>query len=147
MALFTTTYAPKTSAQVFGQQLAVAQLRDFITQYKKQQHKSALLLGPIGCGKTSSVYALAKELGYDVVELNSSDLRNAENITKFLSSALGQQSLFFTPKLVLIDEVDNLSGVADRGCIPALVKAIEKSSFPVILTANDIEESKFKALA
>ena len=147
MALFTTTYAPKTSAQVFGQQLAVAQLRDFITQYKKQQHKSALLLGPIGCGKTSSVYALAKELGYDVVELNSSDLRNAENITHFLSSALGQQSLFFTPKLVLIDEVDNLSGVADRGCIPALVKAIEKSSFPVILTANDIEESKFKALA
>ena len=147
MVLFTTKYAPKNADQVFGQQLAVSQLRNFITQYKQQQHKAALLLGSIGCGKTSSVYALAKELKYDVVELNSSDLRNAENITQFLSSALGQQSLFFTPKVILIDEVDNISGVADRGCIPALVKAIEKSSFPVILTANDIEDSKFKALA
>ncbi len=147
MSLFTIKYAPKNADQVFGQQLAVSQLRSFIVNYKQQQHKAALLLGPIGCGKTSSIYALAKDLKHDVVELNSSDLRNAENITQFLGSALGQQSLFFTPKIVLIDEVDNISGTADRGCIPALIKAIEKSSFPVILTANDIEESKFKALA
>src|SRR3989338_965928 len=147
MVLFTTKYAPKNADQVFGQQLAVSQLRNFITQYKQQQHKAALLLGSIGCGKTSSVYALAKELKYDLLELNSSDLRNTENITHFLNSALAQQSLFFTPKVVLIDEVDNISGVADRGCIPALLKAIEKSSFPVILTANDIADSKFKALA
>jgi len=147
MTLFTLKYAPKNADQVFGQQLAVSQLRNFITQYKQQKQKSALLLGPIGCGKTSSVYALAKELKHDVLELNSSDLRNADNITKFLNSALNQQSLFFTPKIILIDEVDNISGVADRGCIPALIKAVEKSSFPVILTANDIEESKFKALA
>ena len=146
MTLFTIKYAPKNADQVFGQQLAVSQVRSFIVDYKQQQRKAALLLGPIGCGKTISVYALAKELKYDVVELNSSDLRNAENITQFLNSALGQQSLFFTPKIVLIDEVDNISGVADRGCIPALIKAIEKSSFPVILTANDIEDSKFKAL-
>ncbi len=147
MSLFTLKYAPKNSSQVFGQQKAVEELKDFITNYQKKNHRAALLLGPIGCGKTSSVYALAKELNHDVLELNSSDLRNAENITQFLGSALGQQSLFFTSKIVLIDEVDNISGVADRGCIPALLKAIEKSSFPVILTANDIEESKFKALA
>lgn len=147
MSLFTIKYAPKNSNQVFGQQKAVEELKDFMVNYKQKKTKTALLLGPIGCGKTSSVYALAKELKYDVVELNSSDMRNAENITQFLNSALGQQSLFFTPKVVLIDEVDNISGVADRGCIPALLKAIEKSSFPVILTANDIEDSKFKALA
>lgn len=147
MTLFTIKYTPKNTDQVFGQQSAISQLRSFIVNYKQQQHKSALLLGPIGCGKTSSIHALAKELKYDIVELNSSDLRNAENITQFLNSALGQQSLFFTPKIVLIDEVDNISGIADRGCIPALMKALEKSSFPVILTANDIEDSKFKALA
>ena len=113
MALFTIKYAPKNTSQVFGQQLAVSQLRAFVIQYKQQQQKAALLLGPIGCGKTSSVYALAKELNYDVVELNSSDLRNAENITTFLNSALGQQSLFFTPKIILIDEVDNISGVTE----------------------------------
>ena len=69
---------------------------------------------------------IAKELKYDLLEINSSDLRNEEQIRTFLDAALGQRSLFFTPKLILIDEVDNISGVHDRGCIPALLKAMEK---------------------
>jgi len=146
MTLYTIKYAPENSDQIFGQQKAVEELKDFIINYKSKRQKAALLYGPIGNGKTSSVYAAAKELNYDILEINSSDLRNAENIKSFLDSALGQQSLFFKPKMVLIDEVDNISGVKDRGCIPALLKAIEKSSFPVILTANDIEDSKLKSL-
>lgn len=146
MALFTTKYAPKNSEQIFGQQKAVSELKDFITNYNQQKCKAALLYGPIGNGKTSSVYALAKELKHDILEINSSDLRNAENIKSFLDSALGQRSLFFTPKIILIDEVDNISGVKDRGCVPALLKAIEKSIFPIILTANEIHDSKLKPL-
>ena len=144
MSIYTLKYQPKSSKEIFGQDLAVSQLRDFIVNYKSKRQKAALLHGPIGTGKTCSVYALAKELNYDVLEINSSDLRNADNIKSFLSSALGQQSLFFMPKLILIDEIDNLSGVKDRGCIPALMKAIEKSSFPVILTSNDILDKKLK---
>jgi len=137
---------PKNSAEIVGQEKALAELKEFIINYKKKKPRAAILYGPIGTGKTSSVYALAKELDYDLLEINSSDLRNAEKINSFLNSALGQQSLFFRPKLILIDEVDNLSGVKDRGCIPEIVKAIEKSLFPVIMTANDIYESKLKAL-
>lgn len=146
MALFTTTYAPKNSHQVFGQEKALAELKEFITNYKKQKQKAALLYGPIGNGKTSSIYALAKELGFDILEINSSDLRNEANISSFLGSALGQQSLFFTPKLILIDEVDNVSGTKDRGCIPAILTAMTKSSYPLILTVNDPYEQKLKAL-
>ena len=144
--LFTTKYTPNKVSEVVGQQLAVSQLKNYVLNYKQQKQKAMLLWGPIGNGKTSSVYALAKELDYDILEINSSDLRKAENIKSFLDSALGQQSLFFKPKLILIDEVDNISGVKDRGCIPALLKAIEKSTFPVVLTANDPFEQKFKAL-
>ncbi len=146
MTLFTVKYAPKNTAQVFGQDLAVSQLKNFIVNYKQQKYRAALLQGPIGCGKTSSVYALAKELNYDLLEINSSDLRDAESIKSFLGAALGQQSLFFTPKMILIDEIDNISGVKDRGGLPAVVKAIESSTFPVILTGNDLEDSKFKSL-
>jgi len=146
MTLFTSKYAPENETQVFGQQKAVAELKDFIVNYKQKRQKAALIYGPIGNGKTSSVYALAKQLDYDLLEINSSDLRNKDMMSSFLGSALGQQSLFFKPKLILIDEIDNISGVKDRGCIQALTKAVDKSSFPVILTANDPYDSKFKAL-
>ena len=146
MTLFTVKYAPKNSSQVFGQEKAVAELKDYIVNYKTKKHRAALLHGPIGNGKTSSVYALAQELKYDLLEINSSDLRDAESIKTFLDQALGQQSLFFMPKLILIDEIDNISGRNDRGCIPALLTAIEKSKFPIALTANDIYEQKLKIL-
>ena len=146
MALFTAKYAPENSDQVFGQQKAVQELKDFIVNYKQKKHRAALIYGPIGNGKTSSVYALANELDYELMEINSSNLRNQDAMKTFLNSALGQQSLFFKPKLILIDEIDNVSGVKDRGAVQALTKAIEKSSFPVILTANDPFNSKLKAL-
>lgn len=145
--LFTIKYAPQRSEQIFGQDKAVAELRDFIVNYKKKPQRAALLLGPIGSGKTSSVYALAKELKYDLLEINSSDLRNEESMKTFLGAAIGQQSLFFIPKIILIDEIDNISGVRDRGCIPALLKIMEKSTFPLILTANDLSDSKFKSIS
>lgn len=146
MSLFTYKYAPKNEHQIFGQDLAVSQLKHFILHYNQQKYRAALLLGPIGVGKTAAVYALAQQLNYDLLEMNSSEVRNEEAIKSFLNAALGQQSLFFRSKIILIDEVDNISGVQDRGCLPALLQAIEKSKFPVILTANDVEESKFKAL-
>jgi replication factor C large subunit len=64
----------------------------------------------------------------------------------FLGGALGQQSLFFKQKIILIDEIDNISGISDRGCLSALSKALENSRFPVILTANDPFDSKFKSI-
>ncbi|MBI2145861.1 replication factor C large subunit [Candidatus Woesearchaeota archaeon] len=146
MALFTSKYAPQNSSQVFGQQLAVSQLKDFIVNYRQQKYKAALLQGPIGNGKTSSVYALARELNYNLIEINSSDIRNEDAITSFLGSAVNQQSLFFRPKIILVDEIDNVSGTQDRGCIPTIIKIMEKSHFPIIFTANDVSESKYKSL-
>ncbi|MBU1111973.1 MAG: replication factor C large subunit, partial [Nanoarchaeota archaeon] len=125
---------------------AVEELKDFIQNYKQKKQKAALLHGPIGTGKTSAVYALINELDYDILEINSSDLRNKDAMGSFLNSAMGQQSLFFKPKVILIDELDNFSGRKDRGGVPELVKALDKASFPVIMTANDPSDSKFKAL-
>ena len=146
MTLFTLKYAPNNTEQVFGQDKAVLQLKDFVQNYKQRKEKAALIYGPIGNGKTSSVYAIIKELDYDILEINSSDLRNKKALGEFLRSAMGQQSLFFKPKVILIDEIDNFSGMKDRGGIPELAKALDKSSFPVIMTSNDPFDSKFKAL-
>ena len=44
MTLFTLKYAPKNSDQVFGQDKAVSELKDFITNYKTKRNKAASLL-------------------------------------------------------------------------------------------------------
>jgi len=121
-------------------------LRDFLTDFKKQKKKAALLYGPTGTCKTSAVIALAKELGLELIEVNASDSRNKDSINEKIGNALKQQSLFFSGKIILVDEVDGVSGTKDRGGIPALVSLIANAAFPVVMTSNDPWDKKFNSL-
>ena len=146
MISWTRKYAPKSTAQVIGQKAQVLKLRSFIENFKKSKKKSALLYGFTGSGKTSSVYAIASELNCEILEINASDLRNAASIESVIGSASGQLSLFGLSKIILVDEIDGVSGAKDRGGIPALAKLIAKSAFPIVMTANDPWDKKFSAL-
>ncbi|KAK4471756.1 hypothetical protein MN116_005155 [Schistosoma mekongi] len=50
--------------------------------------KAFLLVGPHGTGKSSLIYALAKDLGFKVFELNSSSRRSGKDITSQFQIAL-----------------------------------------------------------
>jgi len=122
------------------------QLYDFVTNYAKQKKRALLLYGPTGTGKTAAVHALAKKLGLELIEVNASDYRNADEINSKVGNALKQQSLFSTGKLILVDEVDGIAGNEDRGGVAALADLIAESTFPIILTANDPWDSKFNTI-
>jgi len=141
----TKKYEPTTSSEI-PQETSIAQLKLFIQEYKKQKKKAALLHGASGTCKTSSVYAISKELGLEVIEVNSSDVRNGEEITEKLGNALKQHSLFYKGKVILMDELDGVSGTKDRGGIPALVKLLQDSKFPIVLTSNDPWDKKFSII-
>ena len=86
------------------------------------------------------------ENNYEVLELNASDERKKTTIEEFLENATTQQSLFMVPKIILIDEIDGLSGTKDRGAPQAIAKIIEKTNFPIIMTSNDVSLDKLRPL-
>ncbi len=124
----------------------IIKLAQFVNTFSKQKKKAMLLYGPSGTGKSCSAHALAKDMGWEIIEVNASDVRNAEQINERLGNALKQRSLFYSGKIILVDEIDGVSGTDDRGGIPALVDLIVKSSFPIILTAQDPWDKKFSSL-
>lgn len=133
-------HKPKTSKDIEGHPTAIEKLKRAI-----QNNKVALLHGRSGVGKTSAVYALANELNLEILELNASDLRNAENIDSIIKNALSQTSLFGLNKLILVDEIDGLNK-DDRGGAAALGKLLSNNKFPLVMTANDPWDSKLSTI-
>jgi replication factor C large subunit len=143
---WTQQHSPKKVNEVMGQAKAVAELKKFVLNFKQERKKARLLYGPTGSGKTCSVYALANELGLEVVELNASDVRNADGIASIVGNASQQMSLLFKGKIILIDEIDGVSGTKDRGGVPELGRTIQNTKFPIVMTANDPFNKKFSDL-
>lgn len=147
MVPWTHKHQPTTTLGICGQDAAVKQLQSLLSPgASRQQKKNAILYGPAGSGKTSSVHALARDSGLEIVEINASDVRNKEGISQMVGNAVKQQSLFFRGKIILVDELDGLSGTHDYGGIPALSALMQESSFPIICTAENPFDKKFSDL-
>ena len=146
MQPFTHKYTAKSTKDIVGQDEVISKLKSFIVNFSKEKKNSALIYGPSGTGKTCSVYAIAKEIGHEVIEVNASDFRNAEQINSKVGNAMKQRSLFASGKIILVDEIDGLSGHQDRGGIQAITKLIEDSTYPLILTATNPFDNKFSSL-
>jgi len=136
-------YRASCFADVRGQDLAIERVKLFLRQFPAK--RALILHGPPGVGKTSLAYALASEMDLEVFELNASDLRDKEKIEQILGPASMQRSLFKQGKIILVDEVDGIS-TRDRGGLPELLGIMEITSFPMLITANDIWQKKFNLL-
>jgi len=126
---------------VKGQEVAVEKIKKFIQEFPKKK-KAMILHGPPGTGKTTLAHVSAKESDSEIFELNASDFRNKESLDEKLRPALEQKSLSKKTKIILVDEADGISGYYDRGGVPELVRLIEDSKFPIIITANNVWDKK-----
>ena len=139
------THAPRAPEEVIGQQEAARRLTAYVREHRRGA-KPLLLAGPTGVGKTCLVHTIAASLDREIIEVNASDTRGKDAIASVIGQAAFQTSLFFRGRIILIDEVDGISGTSDRGGIPALLDILPRSAHPVIFTANDLSLDKLKPL-
>lgn len=138
-------YRPKKFEDVKGQEEAVFKVRSFVNGFPKKK-KAIILHGPPGVGKTTLAYVIANEFDAEVFELNASDFRDKERLQTILKPAIEQRSLMKKGKVILVDEVDGISGYYDRGGLAELLRLIASTPYPIIITANNIWNKKFSAL-
>ena len=173
--LWTTKYQPKKISDLIGNKTNINKLITWLddwnsvvlegntkkveTKFHRGQRptfenvnaRACLITGDPGIGKTSSVRLIAKLKGYKTYETNASDQRNKLAINKNAGFMFDNKTLFGgelqDKNLIIMDEVDGMSGNEDRGGIAAIIDIIKKTKTPIICIANDRQSPKLKTLA
>ncbi|KAK3147742.1 hypothetical protein QOZ80_3BG0286170 [Eleusine coracana subsp. coracana] len=121
--LWTDKYRPETAAQVCGNSEHLKFLTEWLKGWDERGHKIGagngdtndslyqdesdaeysddasecenvlLITGPVGCGKSAAVFACAKEQGFNVIEVNTSDMRNGAYVRQKFEEATKSHGL------------------------------------------------------
>ena len=172
--LWADKYMPKVIADIVGNQQQLKNLENWLDNWddcilkdnKKEEKKTgkktsryeninaraAIISGPPGIGKTSSVRVLTKNKGYRAFELNASDKRNKDTINNSVGFLMNNTTLSLndistnTKNIIIMDEVDGMAGNEDKGGIKALIDIVKRTKVPIIFICNDIYSPKLKSL-
>ena len=142
LELWADKYRPSKLSEVVGQPQATREMLKWAESWEKgKPEKPALLLyGAAGSGKTAAAAALAHEFGWDLIELNASDERTFQAIQRIAGTAATAGTLLAGAggkRMIVLDEADNVYGVADRGGYRAIEELLEQTLNPIVLVANN----------
>ena len=156
---WTEKYRPQSLDGIVGNPTAVSSLRSWARSWEHgtPEVRVAVLRGPPGVGKTTSVEALAREMGWSIIEMNASDQRTGKAIEDvalrgsrfetFRDDGSFTRSSEGGRKLIVLDEADNFYGNSDRGAMPVVNALIKGTCQPVVLIVNDFYELSRKSSA
>jgi replication factor C large subunit len=145
---WTVRHKPRSLDEVVGNTEAIQQFATWIKSWEKSVPKKrcAFLYGSPGVGKTVTVEATASDYKMEFVEKNASDYRTEEAINRFAGLASQYRSLFGGKRIILLDELDGLTGTADRGGVKAITDIVKTAQCPIVLIANNAYDPRFSSL-
>ena len=81
---WTERHRPRSEQLLEGNEVQRRKIRAWLDEWQNgtPKKKGILLIGPPGVGKTTVARAVAEDMGWNVIELNASDARNAAAIRK-----------------------------------------------------------------
>ena len=147
-AAWTVKHKPKSLSEVVGNKDAIQKLVNWVKSWERgiPKKRAVFIYGPPGIGKTVSVEALANDYKMELVEKNASDYRTEDAVKRFAGLASQYGSLFGGKRIVLLDELDGLTGTADRGGVRAITEVVKNAQCPIVLIANDAYNPRLSTL-
>lgn len=141
--LWSEKHAPRDLRELAGQGQAIKQILEWAESWRmgKPKKRGLLLYGAAGTGKTVAAATLSRQMGWDLIELNASDKRTFKVIKHVAGTAATTGTLFAGAtgkRLIVLDEADNVYGVADRGGYRAISELLKEARNPVVLIANNL---------
>ncbi|WP_455646151.1 replication factor C large subunit [Methanosphaera sp.] len=132
-------YAPKSLGDVLGNAKPKAEIEVWANKWSEGiPQKPLLLVGSPGIGKTTMAHLVGKEYFSETIEVNASDKRSYDILKRSIGEASQTRSLFQSGyKLLIMDEVDGISGRDDSGGARAINETIKNTKQPLIMMAND----------
>ncbi|KAJ3782143.1 P-loop containing nucleoside triphosphate hydrolase protein [Lentinula aff. detonsa] len=84
--------------------------------HQRPKQRILLISGPPGLGKTTLAHVIAKQAGYEVMEINASDARSGQIVDDRIRPTLetGYTVKSTKPVLIIIDEIDGATGAGEN---------------------------------
>ena len=141
-------HKPESLKEVIGNGEAIKKFLGWVKVWRNgiPKKRAAFIYGPPGVGKTIAVEALANDLHMELVEKNASDYRTQKTVKRFAGLASQYGSLFGGKRIILLDELDGLTGSADKGGVKATIEIVKTTRCPVVLVANNAYNPRFSTL-
>lgn len=159
--------SPNEINQLLGRDIIADQIIDILRKFNTHKDnpiykKGIYIYGAPGCGKTTFVTDILKQLNYDIIQYDAGDVRNKSLIDSITQNAISTNNVMdlmrgiIKNKVILMDEIDGMNN-GDKGGITSLIKLIRpkktkkqkneiKTGFPVICIGNYYSDKKIREL-
>jgi DNA polymerase III delta prime subunit len=139
---------PNNIKDLIGNSRAIGSLCQWLKLWKNNPRKIletqrlALLVGPPGCGKTTTAKVCPENFGYESTILNASEMRLTELKNYVVMLSKSPQTTFGKTRCIVLDEIDGIHRKCENeqfDNIEWFIKLIknQKRKVPIIATCNE----------